>query len=382
MTAFRMIIAFTGTGALLSCCVSQRAGQTGSTTAAEDRSETVFEDQVDPQIQKILTYAARASSSHNAQPWRVELAAPRTLKLLADRSRYLPAVDPTNREMFLSFGAFLENLEHSALSLGYNATITVMADCGAATEIAEIRLDRISGTRNTAILNLIAGTYTPKGDLSTEPLEAESLRALGASESEAIRYLPPDSAGFQWLREQAPKAALQQAWREPVQEELAGYLHFSRKSARQAGYGLTPEMMEVAAIGRFLWYTFMTRKSALSKSFRNSIEGITAAQLKHCAGAYIVSSPDGSPAALIEAGGQYQRLKLAAFRRGIGVHPISALLEEEPWKQLVGRMLDSNRPVQLILRTGRLLKELPDFETDAITSASIRMRPEQFISVP
>ena len=61
----------------------------------------------DPELREILAYAARASSSHNAQPWRIEVAGPSSLRLLADRSRYLPVVDPDNREMFLSFGAFL-----------------------------------------------------------------------------------------------------------------------------------------------------------------------------------------------------------------------------------------------------------------------------------
>jgi hypothetical protein len=140
-------------------------------------------------------------------------------------------------------------------------------------------------------------------------------------------------------------------------------------------------MMEVAPIGRFFWYAFMTPKSALSKSFRNSIEGITAGQLENCAGIFVLSSTDYSPSALIEAGRRYQRLKLAAFGRGIGIHPLSSLLEEEAWMEQVESKFTRDRPVQFILRTGRLRRELPDFESDAITSASIRMKPEQFISI-
>jgi hypothetical protein len=69
---------------------------------------------MDPQILEILSYSARASSSHNAQPWRIEISERDTLRLIADRSRYLPAVDPENREMLLSFGAFLETLDQAA----------------------------------------------------------------------------------------------------------------------------------------------------------------------------------------------------------------------------------------------------------------------------
>ena len=84
---------------------------------------------------------------------------------------------------------------------------------------------------------------------------------------------------------------------------------------------------------------------------------------------------------LAPAGRLYQRLKLAAFARGIGVHPLPSLLEEDPWKQRADHALGSDRPVQFILRVGRLSRELPSFQTNAITNASIRMKPERFVSV-
>ncbi|MBN1838307.1 MAG: hypothetical protein JW820_20780 [Spirochaetales bacterium] len=385
MTPFRMTIACAATSALLASCAGRPAGKPGQDAAAlgaPAAPAAALESRIDPELLEILGYAAKASSSHNAQPWRIEAAASGTLKLMADRSRYLPAVDPENREMFLSFGAFLENLQQAARALGWEAEIAVTAESVEAEEIARIRLERVGGRRDAATLNVIASTYTPKGSLGTKPLDRDTLAALGPSRGGALSYHAPGSPAFRWVLSQAPKAGLQQAWRDPAQEELADYLHFSRKSARRAGYGLTPEMMEIAPVGRFFWYTFMNRKSALSGSFRNSIEGITARQLDACAGLFILTSTDGSPTALVEAGRAYQRLKLAAFRLGIGIHPVSALLEERPWNQEVGRRLGSGRPVQFILRAGRLEREAPSFETDAVTSASIRMKPEQFLSAP
>jgi len=382
MTLFRTMIACAVSSTLLASCAGRSSRGDAVDAAGSAAPAAQPEVRMDPEILEILRYASRASSSHNAQPWRIEATGAGTLVLLADRSRYLPAVDPENREMFLSFGAFLENLDQGARALGWRAEITITAQARDAAEIAVIRLARVGDTRDAATLNLIVSTYTPRGTLSTDPLDEQTLVALGASEGGALRYLPPDSPEFRWIREQAPRAGLQQAWRDPAQEELARYLHFSRKSARQAGYGLTPEMMEVAPLGRVFWYAFMSRRSALSKSFRNSIEGITARQLEASAGLFVLSSPDVSPPALIEAGRTYQRLKLAAFRRGIGVHPISALLEEEPWKGEVDGRLGSDRPVQFILRTGRLQRQLPDFQTDALTSASIRMTAAQFVCAP
>jgi hypothetical protein len=368
MALFRTILTGALAVAVLLACTAQPDSKPGIT------------DSPDPELREILTYASRASSSHNAQPWKIEITGPSSLKLLADRSRYLPAVDPDHREMFLSFGAFLETLDQAARALGYRAEITILAGSTADGEIAAIRVEKIEDRRDPAVLSLITSLYTPKGDLGTDPLEGAAAAALIGSDTAAIRYFPPASGEFRWVREQTPRASLQQAWRDPAQEELAEFLHFSKRSAREAGYGLTPEMMEIGPVGRFFWYGFMSRGSALSKSFRNSIEGITSDQLENCGGIFTIMSPDDSPAALIESGRHYQRLKLNAFRRGIGIHPLSSLLEEEPWKGQVDSKLGSDRPVQFILRTGKLQGNLPDFRTDAVTSASIRMKPEQFVS--
>ena len=353
------------------------SGQRGA-----DCADTSVEDRLDPQIREILAYAARASSSHNAQPWKIEAAGTHSLELSADRSRYLPAVDPTNREMFLSFGAFLETLDQAAKALGYRAAITVLTESTGDTRIATIDLEAKAQRRDEATLNLLTSLYTPKGALGTEPLEAAEIQLLGADRDSTLRYLPRDSDAFRWIAEQTPKASLQQAWRDPVQEELAGFMHFSRRTARETGYGLTPEMMEMAPLGRLFWYTFMSRKSTMSKPFRNGIEGITAKQLARCAGAIIITSADRSPSALIEAGRRYQHLKIAAFRLGLGVHPLSSLLEEEPWQHQIESRLGSDRAIQFILRTGRLQRPIPDFQADALTSASIRMKPEQFVTLP
>lgn len=47
----------------------------------------------DPGIEEVLSFASRASSSHNAQPWKIRMISPDTLKLQADTSRYIPEVE-------------------------------------------------------------------------------------------------------------------------------------------------------------------------------------------------------------------------------------------------------------------------------------------------
>ena len=72
-----------------------------------------------PYERQILSLASLAPSGHNTQPWFVEYLAPYHWVIGSDRSKWLPAVDPTQRETMLSIGAFLQNLEYAAGSFGY-----------------------------------------------------------------------------------------------------------------------------------------------------------------------------------------------------------------------------------------------------------------------
>ena len=67
----------------------------------------------------ILYLASLAPSGHNTQPWTVRIVEPQHWIVGSARERWLPAVDPQNREVLLSIGAFLENLIIAAEVHGY-----------------------------------------------------------------------------------------------------------------------------------------------------------------------------------------------------------------------------------------------------------------------
>jgi nitroreductase len=73
---------------------------------------------------ELVRKATRAPSSHNTQPWlfRVQDGA---VQLHADRSRALPANDPDDRELTISCGAALFNLEAAAAQMA-KGTATIL----------------------------------------------------------------------------------------------------------------------------------------------------------------------------------------------------------------------------------------------------------------
>src|SRR5262245_51774724 len=78
-------------------------------------------------ILALIEQAVRAPSSHNTQPWlfRVREAA---VEIHADLARALPVNDPHNRELYISCGAALFNLEVAAARAGVGTKTTPLPD--------------------------------------------------------------------------------------------------------------------------------------------------------------------------------------------------------------------------------------------------------------
>jgi hypothetical protein len=71
----------------------------------------------------VLSYAILAPSPHNTQPWIVEFDGDLRMRLFIDTKRLLPESDPELRQVCISHGAFIENLELAARNFGYRTDV-------------------------------------------------------------------------------------------------------------------------------------------------------------------------------------------------------------------------------------------------------------------
>ncbi|MBC8073978.1 MAG: Tat pathway signal protein, partial [Deltaproteobacteria bacterium] len=72
---------------------------------------------------ELVRYATLAANSHNTQPWRFQIL-DRSVMVLPDTGRRLPAVDPDDHHLFASLGCAVENMVEAAPSLGLRAVPT------------------------------------------------------------------------------------------------------------------------------------------------------------------------------------------------------------------------------------------------------------------
>ena len=200
-----------------------------------------------PDEKEILFLASLAPSGHNTQPWLVQYLAPYHWIIGNDRSKWLPAVDPTQRETILSIGAFLQNLEYAASSFGYACDWKLLATTNQDDRVMEVKLikEKLINDFDTA---KIKSRRTVRSDFLSDVLKKEDIEYLIDSESEFIHYLPNTSKESKFIDEQTISANRLQAYRDPAQQELANWIRFSSKDADKYRDGLTTASMEITGI--------------------------------------------------------------------------------------------------------------------------------------
>ena len=347
---------------MLSACSGVKRNDLSRFNGEQETIKALGKDEME-----ILYLASLAPSSHNTQPWTVRVLEPKRWVIGSEKKRWLPAVDPNNRELLLSIGAFIENLVIAAGTFGYEADIGIIAKSPSDSEIAEIRLKK-GKIVDFPIEKMIRRRTIRSGYLDTA-VKGEDLKYVTKHDIESCAilnmpsphsfYFPQGSPQAKYLQEGTIEANRVQAFRNPAQEELANWIRFSNKEAKQHRNGLTPESMEIQGFAGWFVRNFYNRESVLKKSFRDQTVDVVSKQVKTCGGWVVVNSADSQIQTLLDYGRVFENVLLRARDRMIAIHPMTQMLEEETWKNKVAKDLGVPGEVQWILRIG-YVKSYPE----------------------
>jgi hypothetical protein len=301
----------------------------------------------------ILYLASLAPSGHNTQPWFVEYLAPYHWIIGNDKTKWLPGVDPTQRETMLSIGAFMQNLEYAASQFGYDCQFTLLAKTNQQQHVADVKL-----TNSNHVIKFdsqkITQRRTARSNYLHDFLKKEDVAFLTNNEKDFIHYLPNTSKEHIWLNEQTIEANRLQAYRDDAERELANWIRFSSIDAKTHGDGLTLASMEIAGIPAWYLRNFYGKADVMKKGFRDKSIDSAVKQVSSSAGWLLITSKDQSVLTLLETGKRLQRLLLKIRERKIAIHPMTQILEEAATLQTLPAGIGINDPVQFILRVGYL----------------------------
>lgn len=187
---------------------------------------------------QLIGTAVLAPSSHNTQPW-VFRVRKRSIDLLADRTRALPANDPDDRELTISCACALFNLRVAAAHAGLAATLHAPAgsadpDCLAVLELAP---DIPPEADLSPLFGAVTSRRTYRRTFSDRPVAAEASLALVEAARREGAWLTILDGGA--LRQQVAELVAEGdevQWVNPTwRRELAAWMHPRR---RGDGFGL------------------------------------------------------------------------------------------------------------------------------------------------
>jgi hypothetical protein len=228
------VLAGAGVPLLSSCSGVKRSDLPSSEETAKE---------LDEESARILWYASLAPSGHNSQPWFVKVAGKGEWIIGGDPKRRLPAVDPDNRELLLSIGAFAENLSLAALVAGYDAGMEVIAKSARDEEVLRVSLKKtIPGKYPLERLTL---RRTIKGGFLPREIGKEDVKVLSEPHGGKLFYYPRGTDHARCIQEGTVESYRVQTYRDEAQRELANWIRFSNEDARKHRDGLTTEGMEI-----------------------------------------------------------------------------------------------------------------------------------------
>ncbi|HPI97944.1 MAG TPA: nitroreductase family protein [Synergistales bacterium] len=310
---------------------------------------------ISEELEEILYYGTLAPSSHNAQMWKIRIISPDTIELLLDKERTLSEVDPDNREAMISLGAFLENISQAARIHGSNAEISLLVERPFDERIARIHFEKttaLSQEEKEMLRRNLSLRDTVRSPFKKEPLRDEHVSSLIEQIPGKAHYYPIDSREGEYLKQGLIASNERQAKRDDAQKELSRWFRFSDEDARKTGDGITPEMMGLKGISRWFVSHFFTTETVMKDSFRKQTVSTVRKQVENCSGYLILTSQGNDPFSLINQGMELERIWLHATGMGVAIHPISQMIEEDPWKSELKEKLELNSFPQMMLRVG------------------------------
>ena len=333
-----------------------------------------------------LAHALLAPSSHNRQPWLVDLREPSAISLHVDRERLLPETDPWFRQIVVSQGTFLELLVIALQEGGVAPTVQLFPQG----EFAARQLD----DRPVARLSWAAGQTAPARDPLfaqilkrhtaktafdiTRPVAPADLKALGA-------VLPESGAiGLTWghTLDTSRVAKLRQLCLDSARAEVST-ARTALESARLTRVGPTEILTHRDGISlnalmpRAAVATGLFDRSKAPAPGTAAFDQVMKRFVEHSSTAmgFVWLSTDTAAnarngrqrSAEVWAGRAYVRQQLKATELGLQMHPMSQAPQEfaemKPWydqlhRELVGGTAEQTT-VQMFCRVGHSANAAP-----------------------
>lgn len=290
---------------------------------------------IEERLRFLLRYAVLAPSSHNTQPWRFEVKAD-TVEAFGDGSRWLRVADPDRREMHISVGCAVENLLVAGEHFGLAGHVAYGSGAEEEGPVASVQFGpRLGDPEPPWLFAALTRRRTPRDPFAERAVALEVLDAFhGCVEGDDLHLWLVTDPATRHRVEDLVALADREAYASP---------EYRRELARWVGAGafgtgwVESQVARLAVAALDLGPRAARRDAALVASA--PVVGI------------LTSSTDDRPAR-VRIGRVYERISLVAASLGIGVQPLSTIVQVPETRRAIAELIPGPYVVQQPFRAG------------------------------
>jgi hypothetical protein len=292
----------------------------------------------DPRL-RALSRALLAPSSHNTQPWMVELEGEREIAVYVDPSRRLPQADPHHRQTVISHGAFLEQLDMALRETGWEPVTTLAVDTEPALDGRE-PLVRVQLSRREPSMDALLAAVPQR---HTNKRRYQRGRAVAGETLDRMRRVSwRPGCRLEWITAPALVSDLADLCRQAMaidvsdrarNEETATWFRFHEREVQAHADGFGIAQGGITGPGRWIAERFFLDRSTAADpagAFARKAVALCFEQARSASAFGILMTAGNDRAHQLEAGRSYVRAQLAAELAGVRSQPFSQLLQEYP----------------------------------------------------
>lgn len=294
---------------------------------------------------KMISYATKAPSGHNTQPWLFELYDDKIV-ISPDFTKVLPVVDADNRELFMSLGCAAENLCLAASALQYDTEVKVDSIGN-----ISVRLRKSIHITPDVLFEQIEKRQTNRARYDSKPIPEEIigriLQQVQTSENKIYAWAK-NTSEFKQLTHFVLQGNILQMNDNAFKEELFSWIRFNKKHSEITNDGISYAVMGAPNLPKPITEFFV--KSALNAKSQNKTDLKKINSSSHL---LLLTGQENNIASWVTTGRALQRLLLILAQNNIAVAYLNQPCEDRKLSTEMQTILSINGQIpQILLRIG------------------------------
>ncbi|SMP08107.1 Acg family FMN-binding oxidoreductase [Shimia sagamensis] len=312
---------------------------------------------------KALSFALLAPNPHNRQPWIVDLSADGEFSLYADLDKLLPETDPLNRQITIGLGCFLEVMRMAAAQDGYRVDLTLFPEGQDETHLDTRPIAHATFAKDPTQTPDPLFQYVMSRRSNKEPFDTSRSVAPSALEhvsdvvDASVRFGGSvDAQDIAELRELTHTALQIEVETPNTYQESVDLFRIGHREVNANPDGIDfsgPLFESLHLTGMFTRETATDTSSTAYKAGLDAVFANTDTAMGHI---WLVTEAN-TRVDQIRAGQNWVRVNLATTALGLGLQPLSQVLQEYPEMDsahhtIHNRLAPTGGTVQMLGRIG------------------------------